>query len=103
MALRYNNLVKPEKEVQEKHRDAWAQWMSELVRAKHLEVGYPLESDGERIDSEGTKAYHFPDSTEGGFIIINAESPVQATEIARSSPIIKNGGYILARPCGERK
>jgi hypothetical protein len=103
MALRYNNLEKAEKEAQEKHRLAWGKWMSELVKAKHLEVGYPLESDGKRIDPDGTQAYHFPDTTEGGFMVINAESLDQAAEIAQSSPIIKNGGYILARPCGEIK
>lgn len=100
IALRYNNLDKAEKEAQEKHRDGW---MSELMKADYLEVGYPLKSDGKRIDSDGTQAYHFPDTTEGGFIIIKAESLDQAAEIARSSPIIKNGGYILTRPCGEMK
>jgi hypothetical protein len=92
-----------EKEAQEKHRAAWGAWMSELVKGKHLEVGYPLESDGKRIDSDGTQAYQFPDTTEGGFMIINAESLDQAAEIARSLPIIKNRGYILAHPCGEMK
>jgi hypothetical protein len=103
MALRYDNLQKAEKEAQEKHRAAWGHWMAELVTAKHLEVGYPLSSEGKRIDSNGAQNYHFPDTTEGGFIVINAESLDQAAEIARQAPIIKNGGYILARPCGEMK
>jgi hypothetical protein len=101
MALRYNNLEKADKEAQEKHKAAWGKWMSDLVNTKHLEAGYPLESEGKRIDSDGTQSYHFPDTTEGGFILIKAESLDQASEIAQSSPIIKNGGYILARPCGE--
>jgi hypothetical protein len=103
VALRYDNLGKVEKEAREKHAAAWAEWMSNLMKAEHLEIGYPLESDGKRIDAEGTQAYHFPDTTEGGFIVIKAESLDQAAEIARSSPIIKNGGYILARPCGVMK
>ncbi len=103
MALRYSNLDKAEKEAQEKHRAAWREWMSELVKSKHLEAGYPLESDGKRIDAGGTHDYHFPDTTEGGFIILNADSLDQTAEIAASSPIIKNGGYILVRPCGEIK
>jgi hypothetical protein len=101
MALRYSNLDKVDKEAQEKHRAAWGKWMSELVKAGHLETGYPLESDGRRIDGDGIREYHFPDTTEGGFIIIKAESPDQAAELAQSAPIIKNGGYILVRPCGE--
>ena len=103
MALRYDNLEKAEKEAQEKHKAAWGAWMSELVKANHLEVGYPLLSDGKMINADGIQDYHFPDTTEGGFIVIIAESLDQAAEIARKSPIIKNGGYILARPCGEMK
>ena len=100
-ALRYDNLGKAEKEAREKHMAAWGAWMAELVKAKHLEVGYPLESGGKRVDSNGIQDYHFPDTTEGGFIVIKAESSGQAAAIAQSSPIIKNGGYILVRPCGE--
>ena len=77
------------------------EWMTEFVNAKHLEAGYPLLSDGKRVDSDGIRDYHFPDTTEGGFIVINAASLDQAAEIARKSPVIKNGGYVLARPCGE--
>jgi hypothetical protein len=88
MALRYDNLGKAEKETREKHSAAWGEWMSKLMKTEHLEMGYPLESDGKRIDAVRTQAYHFPDTT---------------AEIAQSSPIIKNGGYILARPCGEMK
>jgi hypothetical protein len=102
-ALRYDNLDKAEKEAREKHLAAWAAWMSKLIKAEQLESGYPLEANGKRIDSDGTQAFHFPDTTEGGFIVIKAESLDQAAEIAQSSPIIKNGGYILVRPCGEMK
>jgi len=66
-ALRYDNLDKAEKEAREKHLAAWGVWMAELVKANHLEIGYPLESNGERIDSDGTQDYHFPD-TDGGRI-----------------------------------
>jgi hypothetical protein len=101
MALRYDNLEKAGKEAQIKHLAAWGEWMSALVKAEQLEVGYPLKSEGKRIDAEGAHDYHFPDTTEGGFIVIKAESLDHAAEIARSSPIIKNGGFILVRPCGE--
>ncbi len=100
-AFRYDNLEKADKEVQKKHLAAWGEWMSALMKAGYLEVGYPLKSDGKRIDSDGINDYHFPDTTEGGFIVINATSLDEASEIASSSPIIKNGGYILVRPCGE--
>jgi len=103
MALRYDNLEKAEKKAREDHAATWGGWMSELVKTNRLEVGYPLEGDGKRVDADGSRDYHFPDTTEGGFIVVKAESLDLATEIARSSPIIKNGGYVLVRPCGEMK
>jgi hypothetical protein len=103
MALRYENLEKAEKEAQTKHTAAWGERMSELVKGGHLEVGYPLEPDGKRIDADGSRDYHFPNTSEGGFIVIRAASLDQAAEIARSAPIIKNGGHVLVRPCGEMR
>jgi len=103
MALRYENLAKAENEAREKHRAAWAGWMSDLMKGGHLEAGYPLEPDGKRIDADGPRDHHFPNTTEGGVIIIKAASLDQAAEIAQSAPIIKNGGYVLAPPCGEMK
>jgi hypothetical protein len=82
---------------------AWGKWMADLSKAKTLEVGYPLAPDGKRIDQSGTKDYRFPETTEGGFIIINAESLEDAAEIAIEAPIIGNGGHILVRPCSEVK
>jgi hypothetical protein len=100
-AIRYDNLGKAEKEAREKNLASWGAWMEGLLKAKSLEAGYPLQSDGKRVDSNGIQDYHFPDTTEGGFIVIKAESPGQAALIALSSPIIDNGGYVLVRPCGE--
>jgi hypothetical protein len=103
MALRYNHLDKAAEAAQEKHTAAWGMWMADLVKNKKLEIGYPLEADGRRIDPDGIHDYHFPDTTEGGFVVITAESLDEAAEIAQTSPIIKNGGHVLVRPCGEMK
>jgi hypothetical protein len=103
MSLRYENLDRADKEARKKHMAAWGKWMADLSKSKRLEVGYPLEPDGKRIDQSGAENYRFPDTTEGGFIIINAESLEDAAEIAAEAPIIWNGGHILLRPCGEMK
>ena len=103
MALRYSNLGKAEKEAQEKHAAAWGEWIAGLVKANKVEAGYPLGSEGKRVSPEGIENYHFPDSTEGGFLIIKTETIDEAAEIAKSSPIIKNGGFVLVRPCGQMK
>jgi hypothetical protein len=103
MSLRYENLDTADKEARKKHMAAWGKWMADLSKAEKLAVGYPLEPDGKRIDQSGAEDYRFPDTTEGGFIIINAESLEDAAEIAAEAPIIGNGGHILVRPCGEMK
>lgn len=71
------------------------------MKANQLETGYPLAPEGKRISADGNQDYHFANTTEGGFVIIKAQSLDQAADIARSAPIIENGGYILARTCGE--
>ena len=99
-ALRHDNLKKADQETKDKHNAAWGEWMAELVKANQLETGYPLMSDGKKISSVGVQDYHFPDTTEGGFVVLKAESLDQVAEIAGKSPVIKNGGWVLARPCG---
>jgi hypothetical protein len=87
MSLRYENLDTADKEARKKHTAAWGKWMADLSRAKRLEVGYPLEPDGKRIVPSGAEDYRFSDTTEGGFIIISAESLEDATEIAAEAPL----------------
>jgi hypothetical protein len=99
--LRFDNLEELEEEVRERHLTTWRAWMTALAKANKLELGYPLKADGKRVDSNGTEDYHFPDTVEGGFVLLNAGSLDEAVEIAESSPIVKNGGYVLVRPCGE--
>jgi hypothetical protein len=88
-ALRYDNLQKAEIEAQQSHRAAWSEWMSELVKAGQLEVGYPLMSDGKRIDGDGTHDYHFPDTTEGGFIVIKAGRSIRPQKSHSHPPLSK--------------
>ena len=103
MALRYENLSKAGEGARKRHAAAWGSWIAGLAKAGKLEAGYPLEAEGKRVSSAGAEEYRFPDSTEGGFMIIRAGSAEEAAEIARTSPIIENGGYVLVRPCGEMK
>ncbi len=87
MSLRYENLDTADKEARKKHMAAWGKWMGDLSKAKRLEVEYPLKPDGKRIDQSGAEDYRFPDTTEGGFIIINAEPLEDAAEIAQRRPL----------------
>jgi hypothetical protein len=64
MSLRYENLDMADKESRKKHVAAWGKWMADLSKSKRLEVGYPLEPDGKRIDQSGAEDYRFPGTTE---------------------------------------
>lgn len=103
VALRYANRGKADRALEEESSAAWSAWMGRLVKAKRLDTGYPLDAHGKRVNPEGTHDHHFADDTEGGFVVIKAKSLDEAAAIAGSSPIIKNGGYVLVRPCGEPK
>jgi hypothetical protein len=63
--------------------------------------GHPYETDCKRVDSSGVHDYRFPEDSAGGFIVVKAESADDAARIATTSPNIRNGGYVLLRPCGE--
>jgi hypothetical protein len=100
-SLKYENLDKAAKEVQEKHRAAWAAWIKGLAQDGKFEAGYPLVREARKVTPAGVETHRFPEDSEGGFTIIKAESLDHAAEIARTSPIIKNGGTILVRECME--
>ena len=55
MALRYDNLNKLKKRNRKNTGQHGGAWIEELAKANHLEVGYPLMSDGKLVDSDGTR------------------------------------------------
>src|SRR5580693_6757484 len=93
-ALKYSNLDKAPQEVRAAHIKEWGEWMAGLVKAGKLESGYPLESAGKNVSSGGVEDHEFSKDGAGGFIILKADSLDEASEIASSSPIIKNGGKV---------
>jgi hypothetical protein len=99
-ALRYSNLNEVPDEQRRKHLAEWSDWMGSLVKAGILQMGHPYEANGKKIDGSGIHDYQFPEDSAGGFIVIKAESADEAARIATSAPIIRNGGYVLVRPCG---
>lgn len=99
--MKYENLDKAAKEVQEKHHAAWAAWINGLAKDGKFESGYPLVPEARKVTQAGVESHRFPEDSEGGFTIIKAEALDNAAEIARTSPIIKNGGTILVRECME--
>jgi hypothetical protein len=100
-ALRFDNLDQASIEARNKHNDAWNIWIDNLVQTGRFENGYPLTAEGRKVSPDGIEEYVFDGDTAGGFIVIKADSSDEAAQIAELSPLIKNGGYVLVRLCGE--
>jgi|GEM_PF-1659301 hypothetical protein len=100
-ALRFDNLDQASVEARNKHNAEWNTWMANLSQTGKLENGYPLTAECRKVGPDGIEGYIFAADTAGGFVIINAESSDEVAHIAGSSPLIKNGGYVLVRLCGE--
>jgi hypothetical protein len=82
--------------------DEYMGWVEELAKTGHFLSGEPLEPEGtyirsaEQLQTDGP----FIEAKEAisGYFLIQAETPEQAVEIAKSCPILKNGGAIEVRP-----
>lgn len=79
---------------------AWGIYMSGLGEKGQLVGGLPLVSGGAVVSSKGTSSEPVKSVTEGivgGYLIVKADSPEQAAEIAKSCPHIANEGNIEVR------
>lgn len=99
--LKYSSLDTATEEARSQHLKAWGEWMSGLAKSGKLEGGYPLENTGAHVSAGRVDGHDFSKGGPGGFIILKADSLDEATVIASSSPIIKNGGEVYVQPCGE--
>ena len=100
-ALRHSVLDQAEATARDAHLAAWRAWTGDLAQAGKLENGYPLTQEGRKVGAKGIEAHDFANQSAGGFMVLKAASLDEATEIARSSPIVRNGGHILVRHCGK--
>jgi hypothetical protein len=79
----------------------WNTWMGELGKKGLLLAGEPLEAPGKVLS--GTKKTltdgPFAEAKEvvGGYLVVNAATLDQATEIAKGCPIFEAGGSVEIR------
>lgn len=82
--------------------EEYTRWVEELSKTGHFIAGEPLEPEGsyikasEQVQTDGP----FIEAKEAisGYFLIQAESSQQAVEIAKTCPILKNGGAVEVRP-----
>ena len=84
----------------EQHQQHWQAWMGNLIAKGQLAGGKPLTLNGKVVAPTGevTEGIH-KNGTEivGGFLLLKAESLEEATEIARTCPVLEADGYIEVR------
>ncbi len=79
---------------------AWGKYMGVLGEKGQLVGGLPLVSGGVVVSANGTTTEPVKSATEGivgGYLIVKADSPEQAAEIAKACPHIANEGNIEVR------
>jgi hypothetical protein len=79
---------------------AWGVYMGDLGQKGQLSGGLPLVSGGSVVTAKGVQSEPVNSAAEGivgGYLIIKAETPKQAIEIAKACPHIANKGNIEVR------
>jgi hypothetical protein len=89
------------------HIAKWYSWAGELAKAGHNQGRNPVQSGGttirgrDRVVTDGPYAESKDLVT--GNMLIEAGSPAQAAELARSCPVFEYDGSVEVRPIMERE
>ena len=77
-------------EEMENHMQDWQKWMGDLANKKQLVGGQPLMSEAKTLIDDGKKVIDraLAEGKElvGGYLIVNAESLEEATNMAKTCP-----------------
>lgn len=90
-------------EQMQKTMQKWRAWFKELGDSGHLkDIGHPLEKSGKVVKGTQKTVTDGPfaeaKDVVGGFTIIQARDLEQASELAKSCPILEIGGSVEVRP-----
>lgn len=79
----------------------WGVWMQGLAEKGHLADGHPLTPPGKVVEKYGEVIHDgpFAEGAEivGGYLIVNANSLDQATDLSKECPIYDHGGTTEVR------
>jgi len=83
------------------HMQKWGQWMQELAEKGNFDSGLPLEKGGKVVENSGEVITDGPftegKEVVGGYLIVNAESVEEATELSKDCPIFEHRGSVEVR------
>jgi len=84
------------------HMEEWGVWMQNLAEKGQLIDGLPLNAAGKQVSNNGNVVTDgpFAEGAEivGGYLLVNAETLDEATEISKGCPILDaKDGHIEVR------
>jgi hypothetical protein len=83
------------------HMQKWGAWMKGLAEKGILVGGEPLELEGKQVNGKNKVVTDGPfieaKETVGGYLIVNANSLEEATEISKGCPIFEHDGKLEVR------
>ena|SRR5579885_1192125 len=89
-------------EDKQRHMEKWHAWFKDLnAKSVIKNAGNPLRNEGSVVQGKKklvTDGPYAEKDVVGGFIVIEAESLAEATEIAKGCPILEIGGAVEVRP-----
>jgi hypothetical protein len=90
-------------EERQKHMEKWVAWFKDLGAKGHLKnPGHPLDGAGKVVSGKqkAIKDGPFAESKDvvAGFIVVEANDLVHATELSKGCPILEVGGSVEVRP-----
>ena len=89
-------------EDRQEHFQRWVVWFKELGAKGHLkDYGHPLDDNGKVVKGKAAVndgPYAEAKDIVGGYSVIEAKDLDQATELAKSCPILEVGGSVEVRP-----
>jgi hypothetical protein len=77
----------------------WMDWVGSLVKAGTLESGLPLQPVAKEVTKDAVSDRPLQTRDIYGYMVINAPSLDDATEIVRQAPHTELGGMTIIRPC----
>lgn len=79
----------------------WGMWMKALAEKGNLVGGEPLEKEGRQVNGKQKMVTDGPfmegKEAVGGYLIVNANSLNEATELAKGCPIFEDDGKLEIR------
>ena len=95
-------MAKMSPEQMQQHLQQWGQWIEQMSKQGKFKSGDPLGGEGRVVNGPDQPVLDGPYAEAkdlvGGYVIVQADSLDEATEMAKDCPIYSTGGTTEVRP-----